>query len=132
VEYETDTHHYAHVDCPAHNDYIKNLITGAAQMDGAILVVDASEGPTSQTREHVLLAKRTGVQELVVFLNKQDLVDDEDRIRAVEAEVRQLLNKCGYPGDATPVISGYALEAAEQITRNPATKPGDNYWVARI
>lgn len=132
VEYETDTRHYAHVDCPGHRDYIKNLITGAAQMDGAILVVDASEGPTSQTKEHVLLAKKTGVQALVVFLSKQDLVADEDSFQTVEADVRQLLNQCGYSGNDTPVIRGSALEAADYVICNHSAKRGENAWVDGI
>ena len=132
VEYATDMRHYAHVDCPAHRDYIKNLITGAAQMDGAILVVDASEGPTSQTREHVVLAKKTGVQALVVFLNRIDIGEEEDSLEAVEAEVRQLLNECGYPGDTTPVVSGSALDAVDHVVMNPGTKRGENASVDRI
>jgi elongation factor Tu len=132
VEYETDMRHYAHVDCPMHEDYIKNLITGATQMDGAILVVDASEGPTSQTKEHVVLAKQTGVQAFVVFLNQQYMGEEEDSVEAVEAEVRQLLNECGYSGYTTPVISGSALDAVEHVKTHPGTIRGENASVDRI
>jgi len=113
VEYETDRRHYAHVDCPGHADYIKNMITGAAQMDGAILVVAATDGPMPQTREHILLARQVGVPHLVVFLNKVDLVDDAELLELVELEVRELLTKYGFPGDDIPVISGSALKALE-------------------
>jgi elongation factor Tu len=113
VEYETDKRHYAHVDCPGHADYIKNMITGAAQMDGAILVVAATDGPMPQTREHILLARQVGVPYLVVFLNKCDMVDDEELLELVELEVRELLSKYGYPGDDIPVIRGSALKALE-------------------
>ncbi|RQD60245.1 MAG: elongation factor Tu [Desulfonatronovibrio sp. MSAO_Bac4] len=113
VEYETDKRHYAHVDCPGHADYIKNMITGAAQMDGAILVVAATDGPMPQTREHILLARQVGVPSLVVFLNKVDLVDDPELLELVELEVRELLTKYGFPGDDTPVIHGSALKALE-------------------
>ncbi len=113
VEYETDNRHYAHVDCPGHADYIKNMITGAAQMDGAILVVAATDGPMPQTREHILLARQVGVPSLVVFLNKVDLVDDEELLELVELEVRELLTKYGFPGDDIPVVSGSALKALE-------------------
>jgi len=113
VEYETETRHYAHIDCPGHADYIKNMITGAAQMDGAILVVDAADGPMLQTREHVLLARQVNVPALVVFLNKVDLVDDEELLDLVELEVRELLTKYGFPGDDVPVIRGAALKAME-------------------
>ncbi len=113
VEYETDNRHYAHVDCPGHADYIKNMITGAAQMDGAIIVVAATDGPMPQTREHILLARQVGVPYLVVFLNKVDLVDDEELLELVELEVRELLSKYGFPGDDIPVISGSALKALE-------------------
>lgn len=132
VEHETEPRHYAHVDCPGHHDYIKNLITGAAQIDGAILVVDASEGPTSQTKAQALLAKQTGVQAMIVFLSKQDMVDDEDSIQAVEADVRKLLNECGYPGNNIPVISGSALEAAEYVIRHESANRGENIWVDGI
>ena len=113
VEYETEKRHYAHVDCPGHADYIKNMITGAAQMDGAILVVSAADGPMPQTREHVLLARQVNVPYIVVFLNKSDMVDDPEFIELVELEVRDLLTKNGFPGDDTPVISGSALKAGE-------------------
>jgi len=113
VEYETANRHYAHVDCPGHADYIKNMITGAAQMDGAILVVAATDGPMPQTREHILLARQVGVPSLVVFLNKVDLVDDAELLELVELEVRELLTKYGYPGDDIPVVSGSALKALE-------------------
>ncbi|GBD40792.1 Elongation factor Tu [bacterium HR39] len=113
VEYETDKRHYAHVDCPGHADYIKNMITGAAQMDGAILVVSAADGPMPQTREHILLARQVGVPALVVYLNKVDMVDDEELLELVELEVRELLSKYGYPGDEVPVIRGSALAALE-------------------
>ncbi|WP_027185836.1 elongation factor Tu [Desulfovibrio inopinatus] len=113
VEYETDSRHYAHVDCPGHADYIKNMITGAAQMDGGILVVAATDGPMPQTREHILLARQVGVPQLVVFLNKVDLVDDEELLELVELEVRELLSKYGFPGDDIPVVKGSALKALE-------------------
>ena len=113
VEYETDNRHYAHVDCPGHADYIKNMITGAAQMDGAILVVSAADGTMPQTREHVLLARQVGVPAIVVFLNKVDMVDDEELLEISELEVRELLDKYDYPGDDTPVIRGSALKALE-------------------
>ena len=113
VEYETESRHYAHVDCPGHADYIKNMITGAAQMDGAILVVSAADGPMPQTREHVLLARQVNVPSLVVFLNKADMVDDEELLELVELEVRELLTEYEFPGDDIPVISGSALEAME-------------------
>ena len=113
VEYETDTRHYAHVDCPGHADYVKNMITGAAQMDGAILVVSAADGPMPQTREHILLSRQVGVPYIVVFLNKVDMVDDEELLELVELEVRDLLSEFDFPGDDTPVISGSALRALE-------------------
>ena len=113
VEYETDNRHYAHVDCPGHADYIKNMITGAAQMDGAILVVGADDGPMPQTREHILLARQVGVPSIVVFLNKCDMVDDEELIELVELELRELLSKYEFPGDDTPIIRGSALKALE-------------------
>ena len=112
VEYETDARHYAHVDCPGHADYIKNMITGAAQMDGAILVVSAPDGPMPQTREHILLARQVGVPAIVVFLNKVDLVEDKELLDLVELEVRELLTKYGFPGDKTPIIKGSASKAA--------------------
>ncbi len=113
VEYESDTVHYAHVDCPGHADYVKNMITGAAQMDGAILVVSAADGPMPQTREHILLAKQVGVPKIVVFLNKIDMVDDEELVELVEMEVRELLSEYDFPGDDTPIIRGSALKALE-------------------
>ncbi|MFN8971850.1 MAG: elongation factor Tu, partial [Alphaproteobacteria bacterium] len=113
VEYETQKRHYAHVDCPGHADYVKNMITGAAQMDGAILVVSAADGPMPQTREHILLARQVGVPSIVVFLNKCDMVDDKDLLDLVEMEVRELLSKYNYPGDKTPIIHGSALAALE-------------------
>ena len=116
VEYETANRHYAHVDCPGHADYIKNMITGAAQMDGAILVVAATDGPMPQTREHILLARQVGVPCLVVFMNKVDLVDDPELLELVELEVRELLSKYGFPGDDVPVVQGSALKALESDT----------------
>ena len=113
VEYETDNRHYAHVDCPGHADYIKNMITGAAQMDGAILVVGADDGPMPQTREHILLARQVGVPSIVVYLNKCDMVDDEELIELVELEMRELLSKYEFPGDDIPIIKGSALKALE-------------------
>ncbi|MFW6159051.1 MAG: elongation factor Tu [Planctomycetota bacterium] len=125
VEYETENRHYAHIDCPGHADYIKNMITGAAQMDGAILVVDAADGPMLQTREHVLLARQVNVPAIVVFLNKIDLVDDPELLDLVELEVRELLDKYEFPGDEIPVIRGSALKAmkAEGDPENPDCKP---------
>src|SRR6266498_81635 len=120
VEYQTDKRHYAHVDCPGHADYIKNMITGAAQMDGAILVVSAPDGPMPQTREHILLAKQVEVPSMVVFLNKVDVMDDEELLELVELEVRELLTKYGFPGDDTPVIRGSALKALESGSSDPA------------
>lgn len=122
VEYETDNRHYAHVDCPGHADYVKNMITGAAQMDGAILVVSAADGPMPQTREHILLASRVGVDYIVVFLNKADMVDDPELLELVEMEVRELLNEYNFPGDDVPVIVGSALKALENPTDPEATK----------
>ena len=113
VEYDSDARHYAHVDCPGHADYVKNMITGAAQMDGAILVVSANDGPMPQTREHILLARQVGVKHIVVFLNKADMVDDEELTELVEMEVRELLSEYDFPGDDTPIISGSALKALE-------------------
>ena len=123
VEYETDKRHYAHIDCPGHADYIKNMITGAAQMDGAILVVSAVDGPMPQTREHILLARQVNVPSIVVFLNKIDLVEDKELIDLVELEVRELLTKYGFPGDKTPVIRGSALKAMSAPDNAEATKP---------
>lgn len=116
VEYESDTRHYAHVDCPGHADYVKNMITGAAQMDGAILVVSAADGPMPQTREHILLARQVGVPYIVVFLNKADMVDDKELLELVEMEVRDLLSKYDFPGDDTPIVVGSALKALEGDT----------------
>ena len=116
VEYESDTRHYAHVDCPGHADYVKNMITGAAQMDGAILVVNAADGPMPQTREHILLARQVGVPYIVVYMNKADMVDDEELLELVEMEVRDLLSSYDFPGDDTPVITGSALKALEGDT----------------
>ena len=113
IEYETDKRHYAHVDCPGHADYVKNMITGAAQMDGAILVIAATDGPMAQTREHILLSRQVGVPRMVVFLNKCDMVDDEELLELVEMEVRELLTEYGYDGDNTPIIKGSALKALE-------------------
>ena len=115
VEYETDKRHYAHVDCPGHADYVKNMITGAAQMDGAILVVSAADGPMPQTREHILLARQVGVPYIVVFMNKCDMVDDPELLELVEMEVRELLSKYDFPGDTTPIIRGSALKVLECI-----------------
>ncbi len=116
VEYETDKRHYAHVDCPGHADYVKNMITGAAQMDGAILVVSAADGPMPQTREHILLARQVGVPYIIVFMNKTDQVDDEELLELVEMEIRELLNEYDFPGDDIPVIKGSALLALEALT----------------
>src|SRR5574343_700627 len=113
VEYETEKRHYAHVDCPGHADYVKNMITGAAQMDGAILVVSAADGPMPQTREHILLASQVGVPYIVVFLNKADKVDDKELLELVELEVRELLTKYDFPGDKIPIVQGSALKAVE-------------------
>src|SRR5215813_336937 len=120
VEYESEQRHYAHVDCPGHADYIKNMITGAAQMDGAILVVSAADGPMPQTREHILLARQVGVPKIVVFLNKIDLVDDKDLLDLVEMEVRELLTKYEFPGDKTPIVRGNALAAYQSGGKDPA------------
>ena len=113
VEYQSETRHYAHVDCPGHADYVKNMITGAAQMDGAVLVVSAADGPMPQTREHILLARQVGVPYIIVFLNKVDMVDDEELLDLVEMEVRELLDQYEFPGDDTPIIRGSALKALE-------------------
>jgi elongation factor Tu len=132
VEYETDDRHYAHVDCPGHADYVKNMITGAAQMDGGILVVSAADGPMPQTREHILLAKQVGVPRLVVFLNKKDMVDDDELLELVELEVRELLSSYDFDGDAIPIVAGSALKAVEQMAANPKTQKGENEWVDKI
>jgi elongation factor Tu len=122
VEYETDTRHYAHVDCPGHADYIKNMITGAAQMDGAILVVGSNDGPMPQTREHILLARQVGVPYIVVFMNKVDMVDDPELLDLVELEVRELLTKYQFPGDKIPIVRGSALKAMESASTDPASE----------
>ena len=122
IEYSTEHRHYAHVDCPGHADYVKNMITGAAQMDGAILVIAATDGPMAQTREHILLSRQVGVPRMVVFLNKCDMVDDEELLDLVEMEVRELLNEYGFDGDNTPIIRGSALKALE----------GDPAWTGKI
>ncbi|MBU7581592.1 MAG: elongation factor Tu [Nostoc sp. TH1S01] len=132
VEYETDKRHYAHVDCPGHADYVKNMITGAAQMDGAILVVAATDGPMPQTREHILLARQVGVPKLVVFLNKEDMVDDEELLELVELEVRELLSSYEFDGDNIPVIKGSGLKALEKMTAEPKTQRGEDPWVDKI
>ena len=116
VEYETDNRHYAHVDCPGHADYVKNMITGAAQMDGAILVVSAADGPMPQTREHILLSRQVGVPYIVVYMNKADQVDDEELLDLVEMEIRELLNEYGFPGDDTPIIRGSSLKVLESTS----------------
>ncbi|GED61136.1 elongation factor Tu [Brevibacillus formosus] len=125
VEYETENRHYAHVDCPGHADYVKNMITGAAQMDGAILVVSAADGPMPQTREHILLSKQVGVPYIVVFMNKCDMVDDEELLELVEMEIRDLLSQYEFPGDDTPVIKGSAKEALDNPTGEWAKKIGE-------
>ena len=125
VEYESEKRHYAHVDCPGHADYIKNMITGAAQMDGAILVVSAADGPMPQTREHILLARQVGVPKIVVFLNKIDLVDDPELLELVDMEIRELLTKYGFPGDTTPIIRGSSLPAYQNPKDDTACKPID-------
>src|SRR6202008_1574217 len=130
VEYETPNRHYAHIDCPGHADYIKNMITGAAQMDGAVLVVAANDGPMPQTREHLLLARQVGVPRLVVFLNKVDLVDDPDLIELVEMEVRELLNLYGFPGDDVPIVRGDALSALRSGGEDEACACIDNLMQA--
>jgi elongation factor Tu len=132
VEYETEDRHYAHVDCPGHADYVKNMITGAAQMDGAILVVSAADGPMPQTREHILLAKQVGVPNIVVFLNKEDQVDDEELLELVELEVRELLSSYDFPGDDIPIVAGSALQALEAMVAAPKTARGENKWVDKI
>nr|BBQ09615.1 elongation factor Tu [Volvocales sp. NrCl902] len=132
VEYETINRHYAHVDCPGHADYVKNMITGAAQMDGAILVVSGADGPMPQTKEHILLAKQVGVPNIVVFLNKEDAVDDKELLELVELEVRETLDKYEFPGDEIPVVTGSALLALEALTQNPKIQRGENPWVDKI
>jgi len=132
VEYETDNRHYAHVDCPGHADYVKNMITGAAQMDGAILVVSGADGPMPQTKEHLLLAKQVGVPNIVVFLNKEDQVDDAELLELVELEIRETLDKYEFPGEEIPIVAGSALLALEALSENPESKPGTNKWVDKI
>ncbi|MBE9259536.1 MULTISPECIES: elongation factor Tu [Aphanizomenonaceae] len=132
VEYETESRHYAHVDCPGHADYVKNMITGAAQMDGGILVVAATDGPMPQTREHILLAKQVGVPSLVVFLNKEDMMDDEELLELVEMELRELLTDYDFDGDNIPIIKGSGLQALQAMTANPKTQRGENPWVDKI
>ena len=132
VEYETENRHYAHVDCPGHADYVKNMITGAAQMDGAILVVSAADGPMPQTREHILLAKQVGVPHLVVFLNKEEIIDDEELLELVKLEVQELLEEYDFPGDEIPIQAGSALLAIEAINENPNIAKGENPWVDKI
>ena len=132
VEYETEGRHYAHVDCPGHADYVKNMITGAAQMDGAILVVSGADGPMPQTKEHILLAKQVGVPNIVVFLNKEDQVDDEELLELVDMEIRETLSNYDFPGDDIPVISGSALLALEVLTSNPQVQAGEDKWVDKI
>ncbi|MBT9315502.1 elongation factor Tu [Leptothoe spongobia] len=132
VEYQTETRHYAHVDCPGHADYVKNMITGAAQMDGAILVCSAADGPMPQTREHILLAKQVGVPHIVVFLNKQDQVDDEELLELVELEVRELLSSYDFPGDDIPIVAGSALLAVNALTEKGDIGRGEDEWVDKI
>lgn len=132
IEYETDKRHYAHVDCPGHADYVKNMITGAAQMDGAILVVAATDGAMPQTREHILLARQVGVPNLVVFLNKCDMVDDPELLELVEMEVREILSSYEFDGDNIPFVHGSALKALEAVQANPSIKRGEDKWVDKI
>ena len=132
VEYETTARHYAHVDCPGHADYVKNMITGAAQMDGAILVIAGTDGPMPQTREHILLARQVGVPNLVVFLNKCDMVDDEELLELVEMEARELLSSYEFDGDNIPFIKGSALKALEAVQANPSIARGQDKWVDKI
>jgi len=132
IEYETETRHYCHVDCPGHADYVKNMITGACQMDGGILVISAPDGPMAQTREHILLSKQVGVPGLVVFINKADVMDDEELLELVELETREMLSMYGFPGDDCPFHTGSALQALEAMKSNPDTKKGENEWVDKI
>ena len=132
IEYETEKRHYAHVDCPGHADYVKNMITGAAQMDGAILVVSAADGPMPQTREHILLARQVGVKYIVVYLNKCDMVDDPELLELVEMEVRELLSSYEFDGDNIPFIHGSALKALEAVQANPHIQRGEDKWVDKI
>ena len=128
VEYETEKRHYAHVDCPGHADYIKNMITGAAQMDGAILVVSAPDGPMPQTREHILLARQVEVPAIVVYLNKVDLMEDEELLELVEMELRELLSKYNFPGDDIPIIRGSAVKALESPSTDPDARSTSRSW----
>jgi len=132
IEYETDNRHYCHVDCPGHADYVKNMITGACQMDGGILVISSPDGPMAQTREHILLSKQVGVPKLVCFMNKVDVMDDEELLELVELETRELLSQYGFPGDDIPFIQGSALQALEAMKSNPALKRGDDKWCDKI
>lgn len=132
VEYETEKRHYAHVDCPGHADYIKNMITGAAQMDGAILVVSAADGTMPQTKEHILLAQQVGVPAIVVFLNKIDQVNDKELLELVDLEIREMLNRYNFPGNSISVIKGSALLAVEALTEKPIIKRNENEWVDKI
>ncbi|MDD3420538.1 MAG: elongation factor Tu [Candidatus Gastranaerophilales bacterium] len=132
VEYETVARHYAHVDCPGHADYVKNMITGAAQMDGGILVISATDGPMPQTREHILLARQVGVPKLVVFMNKCDMVDDEELLELVEMEARELLSSYEFDGDEIPFIKGSALKALEAVQANAKIQRGEDKWVDKI
>nr|YP_009514452.1 elongation factor Tu [Caulerpa lentillifera]AXG75859.1 elongation factor Tu [Caulerpa lentillifera]QKS32269.1 elongation factor Tu [Caulerpa lentillifera]QUV75694.1 translation elongation factor Tu [Caulerpa lentillifera] len=132
VEYETEQRHYAHVDCPGHADYVKNMITGAAQMDGAILVVSGADGPMPQTKEHILLAQQVGVPAIVVFLNKIDQVDDEELLELVELEIRETLDRYNFPGAEIPIISGSALLAVEALSKNSQIQKGQDPWVDKI
>ena len=125
IEYETEARHYAHVDCPGHADYVKNMITGAAQMDGAILVVSAADGPMPQTREHILLSRQVGVPYIVVFMNKEDMVDDEELLELVEMEIRELLDEYEFPGDDTPIVAGSALKALEEAKEGNVNEWGE-------
>lgn len=132
VEYETEKRHYSHVDCPGHADYVKNMITGAAQMDGAILVVSGTDGPMPQTREHILLSRQVGVPRIIVFLNKVDMVDDTELLDLVEMEVRELLSNQEFDGDNVPIVRGSGLKALDVLTANPKTGRGQNEWVDKV
>ncbi|CAK0796196.1 unnamed protein product, partial [Prorocentrum cordatum] len=132
IEYETPTRHYCHVDCPGHADYVKNMITGACQMDGGILVISSPDGPMAQTREHILLSKQVGVPKLVCFMNKVDVMDDEELLELVELETREMLSQYGFPGDDVPFVQGSALQALEAMKANPGTKRGDDKWCDKI
>jgi len=132
IEYETEKRHYCHVDCPGHADYVKNMITGACQMDGGILVISSPDGPMAQTREHILLSKQVGVPKLICFMNKVDVMDDEELLELVELETREMLNQYGFPGDDTTFVKGSALQALEAMKANPKTKRGDDKWCDKI